>query len=127
MLLPRVKAAAAVKLSPGDVLVYSSDADPSDVHVGRVLHASADGASVHCMEPASAKVITFVNTWQRGTDDTETLRRVLQPAGFVPCVDQVCRRCFVTTVTLQKNHTLTQDSKKYLESLGVAVDLKGHS
>ena len=127
LLLPRIQAAESVELSTGDVLVYSSDSDPSDVHVRRVLHASADGASVHCMEPTSAKVVTFVNTWQHDTDETETLRRVLQPAGFSPCVDQVCCRCFVTTVALQKNHTLTQDSKKYLESLGVAVDLKSLS
>ena len=107
--------------------MYSSESHPSDVSLGRVLHASADGASVHCLKPAAAKVVTFVNQWQQDDDESELLRRVQQPAGYSPLVVQVNYNCFITTVTLQKNHTLDSASKKYLESLGVVVDLKSHS
>ena len=127
LLLPRIQADTALELVPGDVLVYSSESHPSDVSLGRVLHASADGASVHCLKPAAAKVVTFVNQWQQDDDESELLRRVQQPAGYSPLVVQVNYNCFITTVTLQKNHTLDSASKKYLESLGVVVDLKSHS
>ena len=127
LLLPRIQADTALELVPGDVLVYSSESHPSDVSLGRVLHASADGASVHYLKPAAAKVVTFVNQWHQEDDETELLRRIQQPAGFTPLVVQTSYTCYITTVTLQKNHTLDSASKKYLESLGVMVDLKSHS
>ena len=35
--------------------------------------------------------------------------------------------CFATIAVLQKNHTFNSASKKCLESLDIAVDIKGHS
>ena len=48
-------------------------------------------------------------------------------SGFSPVCHDVENGCFVTVVVLQKNHTLDSASRKYLESLGIAVDVKGHA
>ena len=48
-------------------------------------------------------------------------------SGFSLVCHNVENGCFVTVVVLQKNHVLDSASRKYLESLGIAVDVKGHS
>ena len=71
--------------------------------------------------------MTFVNVWKNNEDSSDLKRRVLQPSGFSPVCHNVENGCFVTVVVLQKNHTLDSASRKYLESLGIAVDVKSHS
>ena len=72
-------------------------------------------------------MVTFVRSWKNDEDRLDLKRRVSRPSGFSPVCHNVENGCFVTVVVLQKNHTLDSASKKYLESLGIAVDVKGHS
>ena len=115
-------------LSVDDVLVYSESCDdPSVIRLGRVISVTATHAVVHYLQPAAATVVTFVNVWENNEDSSDLKRRVLQPSGFSPVCHNVENGCFVTVVVLQKNHTLDSASRKYLESLRIAVDVKGHS
>ena len=52
---------------------------------------------------------------------------IVRSFRFSPVCRNVEIDCFVIVVVLQKNHTLDSASKKYFESLGIAVDVKGHS
>ena len=79
------------------------------------------------MQPVAATVITFVRSWRNDDDHLDLKRRVVRPSGFSPVCHNVENGCFVTVVVLQKNHTLDYASKKYLKSLGIAVDVKGHT
>ena len=115
-------------LSVDDVLVYSESCDdPSMIRLGYVMSVTATHAVVQYLQPAAATVITFVRSWRNDEDHLDLRRRVVQPSGFSPVCHNVENGCFVTVVVLQKNHTLDSTSKKYLESLGIAVDVKGHS
>ena len=90
------------------------------------MSVSATHAVVQYLQPA-ATVVTFVRFWKNDEDSLDLKRRVLQPSGFSPVCHNVENGCFVTVVVLQKNHTLDSASRKYLESLGIIVDVKGHS
>ena len=115
-------------LSVDDVLVYSESCDdPSIVSLGRVMSVTAAHAVVQFLQPVAATVVTFVRFWKNDEDSSDLKRRVLQPSGFSPVCFDVENNCFITVVVLQKNHTLDSASKKYLESLGITVDVKGHS
>ena len=72
-------------------------------------------------------MINFVRSWRNDDDHLDMKRRVARPAGFSPVCHNAENGCFVIVVVLQKNHTLDSASKNYLESLGIAVDVKGHS
>ena len=60
------------------------------------------------------------------SDPSDVVRRVKCPDGRLPVTAEVDQVNFVTAVVLQKNHTLDDPSRKYLESLGLHVDLKSH-
>ena len=130
LLLPRsYPTMDPMTLSVDDVLVYSESCDdPSmTVRLGLVMSVTATHAVVQYLQPAAATVVTFVRVWKNDEDSSDLKRRVLQPSGFSPVCHNVENGCFVTVVVLQKNHTLDSASRKYLESLGIAVDVKGHS
>ena len=90
-------------------------------------YVSATHAVVQYLQPAAATVVIFVRLWVNGEDDLDQTRRVLQPSGFSAVLHNVENGCCATVAVLQKNHTLNSASRKCLESLGVAVDIKGHS
>jgi hypothetical protein len=129
LLLPRsYPTMDPMTLSVDDVLVYSESCDdPSMIRLGYVMSVTATHAVVQYLQPAAATVITFVRSWRNDEDHLDLRRRVVQPSGFSPVCHNVENGCFITVVVLQKNHTLDSASKKYLESLGIAVDVKGHS
>ena len=101
--------------------------DPSVIRLGYVVSVTATHAVVQCLQPVAATVFTFVRSWRNDDDHLDLERRVARPAGFSPVCHNAENGCFVTVVALQKNHTLDSASKKYPESLGIAVDVTGQS
>ena len=115
-------------LSVDDVLVYSESCDDSSmISLGLVTSVTAAHAVVQFLQPAAATVVTFVRSWKNDEDSSDLKRRVLQPSGFSPVCFNVENNCFITVVVVRKNHTLDSAPRKYLESLGIAVDVKGRS
>ena len=109
-------------LSVDDVLVYSESCDDASViRLGYVMFVTPTHAIVHFLQPVAATVITFVRLWRNDDDHLDLRRRVARPVGFSPVCHDVENICCVTVVALQKNHTLDSASKKYLESLDIAV------
>ena len=88
---------------------------------------TATHAVVQYLQPVATTVITFVRSWRNDDDHLDLKRRVSRPPGFSSVCHNVENGCFVTFVVLQKNHTLDFASRKYLESLSIVVDVKGHS
>ena len=129
LLLPRsYPTMDPMTLSVDDVLVYSESCDdPSVIRLGYVMSVTATHAVVQFLQPAAATVVTFVRMWKNDDDHLDLKRRVARPVGFSPVCHDVENGCFVTVAVLQKNHTLDSASRKYLESLGIAVDVKGHA
>ena len=109
-----------------DPMTLSCD-DLSVIRLGYVMSITATHAVVQYLQPATATVITFVRSWRNDDDHLDLKRHVARPSGFSPVCHNVENGCFVTAVVLQKSHTLDYASKKYLESLGIAADVKGHS
>ena len=97
------------------------------IRLGYVMSVTATHAVVQFLRPAAATVVTFVRMWKNDDDHLDLKRRVARPVGFSPVCHDVENGCFVTVAVLQKNHTLDSASRKYLESLGIAVDVKGHA
>ena len=72
------------------------------------------------------KLVTFLPEW-KSIVDGDDVRRADQKPGYIPVLFGVLSEHFVTSVVIRKNHTLDNDSKKYLEALGLTVDLFSHS
>ena len=127
LLLPRVDVMPSLK--NGDVVVYSGDVDISSVFLGRVTAVTSVGATVHLLTAASVKLVTFLPEWKSSVDGDDVIRRADQKPGYIPVLLDVLHvsEHFVTSVVIRKNHTLDNDSKKYLEALGLTVDLFSHS
>ena len=131
LLLPRTEVASTLKA--GDVLVYSGGTDVASVFLGRVILVTSGGAIVHAhrLVAAAVKLVTFLPEWKSActciVDGDDVVRRADQKPGYIPLLLNVLSEHFVTSVVIRKNHTLNNDSKKYLEALGLIVDLFSHS
>ena len=82
---------------------------------------------VHRLAAATVKLVTFLPEWKSIVDGDDVIRRADQKPGYIPVLLDVLSEHFVTSVVIRKNHTLDNDSKKYLEALGLTVDLFSHS
>ena len=125
MLLPRVVVMSSLKT--GDVVAYSDDIDVSSVFLGRVTAVTSAGATVHLLTAVAVKLTTFLREWKSIVNEDDAIRRADQKPGYIPVLLDVLSEHFVTCVVIRKNHTLDNNSKKYLEALGLTVDLFSHS
>ena len=82
---------------------------------------------MHRLAAAAVKLVTFLPEWKSIVDGDDMIRRADQKPGYIPVLLDVLSEHFVTSVVIRKNHTLDNDSKKYLEALGLTVDLFSHS
>ena len=120
LLLPRVEVMSSLKVD--DVAVYSGDIDISSVFLGRVTAMTSAGATVHRLTVAALKLVTFLPEWKSTVDGDDVIRCADQKPGYIPVLLGVLSEHFVTSVVIRKNHTLDNNSKKYLEALGLTVD-----
>ena len=88
---------------------------------------ASTGVSVHRLSAVVVKLVTFLPEWKSIVVEGDTVRRADQKPGYIPLLLDVLKAHFVTTVKIRKNHTLDNDSKKYLEALGLTVELFSHS
>ena len=84
---------------------------------------------MHRLAAAAVKLVTFLPEWKSIVDGDDVVRRARadQKPGYIPLLLDVLPEHFVTSVDFRKNHTLDNDSKQYLEDLGLTVDLFSHS
>jgi hypothetical protein len=71
--------------------------------------------------------VTFLPEWKSIVNEDDVIRRADQKPGYVPVLLDVLSEHFVTCVVIRKNQTLDNNSKKYLEALGLTIDLFSHS
>jgi hypothetical protein len=125
LLLPRADVMSSLKI--GDVVVYSGDIVISSVFLGRVTAMTSAGATVHLLSAVAVKWTTFLPEWKSIVNKDDVIRRADQKPGYIPVLLDVLSEHFVTCVVIRKNHTLDNNSKKYLEALGLTADLFSHS
>ena len=125
LLLPRTEVASTLKVD--DILVYSGDIDVASVFLGRVTTVTSDGATVHRLAAAAVKLVTFLPGWKSIVDGDDMIRRADHKPGYIPVLLDVLSEHFVTCVAICKNHTLDKNSKKYMEALGLTVNLFSQS
>ena len=82
---------------------------------------------MHRLAGKLMKLVTFLPEWKGIVDGDDMIRRADQKPGYILVLLDVLSEHFVTSVVIRKNHTLDNDSKKYLEALGLTVDLFSHS
>ena len=121
LLLPRGSWLDAAGLLPGAVVVYAKQGCSSEVELGVVQSVAAEAVVVQELEPKACKVVTFLPLWVNGSGSRS--RRVAARACELPCLETVAVDRLITKVVIQDNFTLDEPSRKYMESLGVTVDL----
>jgi hypothetical protein len=93
-----------------------------EIHLGVVLviDMEANRVRVHVLEHKQGKAgITYIQNWTGGPGGKADRRMENCPDGYTADVREVERAAVFGRVTVQGNHRLTEESLRYLESLGV--------
>ena len=100
-----------------DTVAYDWD---GDVHLGLVMNKSTEGTlTLHVLQQRKCKAdITFVLNWTGGPGGKDR-RMEICPAGYTADVREIEKDAVHGRVALNGNNKLTEDSRRYLESLGV--------
>ena len=124
LLLPRQDLLLLTGIMPNDVIAYA-DCD-LNTSLGVVRSVSGSVIRVHTLDGRRNKKITWLPVWrQESTGKVD--RWVAEKPGWSAVEADVDGKDLVTVVQLQKDFTLSDDSKKYLEGIGMEADLKAHA
>ena len=99
-----------------------------EVHLGMILSEDKEEGTfvLHVLEPKQCKAdITFVLNWTGGPGGKPDRRMELCPEGYVADVRTVESSAVHGRVVLMGNHKLTEEARRFLESLGVDTQHNG--
>ena len=103
-------------------MVYAKADCPSEVELGIVRTVEAESIQVQELVQKAGKVVTFLPRWL-DLATQKTRRGVAAKLGEAQCLEQVAVERLIAKVVIQDNFTLDSESRKYMESLSVVVDL----
>jgi hypothetical protein len=108
-----------------DMVAYEWE---DEIHVGLVLAFDVEGSglTVHVLEHRQGKAgITYVLNWTGGAGGKPDRRVEACPEGYTADIRRIQRSVVCGRVALMGNHRLTEESKRFLESLEVETHQKG--